>query len=336
MSSGIETNGAYLSPECNEVRSTFEMVPPNDWSTYRTNCMNNMTNLNSSYDPRMVNLLPQLGIENRQCPVFDMNVIMYPQFMQPHMMQPHNMQSNQYRYWDGYWKNYWQDYYRRADSFNNPRFDARPNFDGDNRTFEREMPGNFDHPDLQERPSRRNRPYRRFDRPDRLDRPDRPDRADRQRRPGETNPPRSFEQNTESGRVANILSSARDSVGQQLFKFIPGTPGRLGCAASVSAALSKAGFSYAKHAGVGGLSEILQRNGWTKHEGIQNAQPGDVVIVARNARWAQGGGSAHIGIVGENGKVYHNSSGRQQWVEDSLQKVFGGGMMRFILRPPKT
>lgn len=301
MSSSMETNGAYLSPECNEVALTFNPYVHSDWSAFKMNNMQPGFD-NRRLDPRTMNFLPPLGIESRPGPVFDMGVIMQPQ------MVP----SNQYKYWDGYWKNYWQDYYRRADAFHGPRFEPRHRFDPDNRSFEREMPTNFERPDIQDRPNRRHRPDRNIDQP------------------------RSFESGPESGRITNILNSARDSVGQQLFKFIPGVPGRLGCAASVSAALTKAGFSYAKHAGVGGLSEILQRNGWTKHDGIQNAQPGDVVVIGRNARWAQGGGSAHIGIVGENGKVYHNSSARQQWVEDSLQRVFSGGVTRFILRPPKA
>lgn len=312
MNSGMESNGVYLSPECNEGQSTFNPYIHTDWSAYR---MNNRTTVfdNQQYDPRSVNLLPNLGIECRPCPVFDMNLI----------MQPHMVHSNQYKYWDGYWKNYWQDYYRRADSFHGPRFDHRRPFEGENRYFDHEMPApferphryeRFDQPDIQDRPRRRERPNR----SDPTDQPERPNRA------------------PESGRLENILRAAKDSVGQQLFKFIPGTPGRLGCAASVSAALNKAGFDYARHAGVGGLSQILQRNGWTKHEGIQNAQPGDVVVVVRRSGWENGGGGSHIGIVGENGKVYHNSSGRQQWVEDSLQKVFGGGIMRFILRPPRT
>lgn len=312
MNSGMETNGAYFSPECTESQSTFNPYVHSDWSAYKINARSPAFE-NQPWDSRTANLLPPLAIECRPCPVFDMNLI----------MQPHMVPSNQYKYWDGYWKNYWQNYYRRADSFHGPRFDHRPQFEGDNRYFERDTPDRF------ERPHR----YERFDYPDTQDRPHRRERPNRQDPPEQPERPNRA---PESGRFNDILRAAKDSVGQQLFKFIPGTPGRLGCAASVSAALSKAGFNYAKHAGVGGLSEILQRNGWTKHEGIQNAQPGDVVVVARNARWAQGGGSAHIGIVGENGKVYHNSSGRQQWVEDNLQKVFGGGMMRFILRPPRA
>ncbi len=312
MNSGMESNGARLSPECNEGQSMFNPYVHTDWSTYS---MNNRFAIFDNYqnDPRTMNLLPNLGIECRPCPVFDMSVI----------MQPHMMHSNQYKYWDGYWQNYWQDYYRRADSFQGPRFEHRPRLDSDNRNFDRDMPERFERPDRRER----------LDRPER---PNRPQRPERDWRPEENNQPERPNRAPESGRLGNILNAAKESVGQQLFKFIPGTPGRLGCAASVSAALNKAGFNYAKHAGVGGLSQILQRNGWTKHDGIQNAQPGDVVVVVRRSGWENGGGGSHIGIVGENGKVYHNSSGRQQWVEDSLQRVFGGGIQRFILRPPRS
>lgn len=210
--------------------------------------------------------------------------------------QPYNHGQDQARNWDEYWRNYWSSYFRQLEQ--DPRYARRREPEPD-----------------REGPSRQ-----------RLPRNDQP--AERPRNePGERN-------NDQIGRIQDIVRHARESVGQALFRFIPGTPGNLGCAASVSAALNRAGFTYARHAGVGGLSQILQRNGWTRHEGLQNARPGDVVVIARRAGWENGGGGSHIGIVGENGKVYHNSSGRHQWIEDSLQRVFGGGMMRFVLRPP--
>lgn len=227
------------------------------------------------------------------------------------MPQAHT--GDQSRYWDDYWRSYWSNYFRQLRE--DPRYVPA-------REPERQ-------PEPEPQPERND-----ADQPRRRRQPHVPgnDRPENQPRPQ----PNDRRQNPEgpTGRMQDIVRHARESVGQALFRFIPGTPGRLGCAASVSAALNKAGFNYARHAGVGGLTQILMRNGWTRHEGIQNARPGDVVVVARRAGWENGGGGSHIGIVGENGKVYHNSSGRQQWIEDSLQRVFGGGMMRFILRPP--
>ncbi len=223
--------------------------------------------------------------------------------------------GDQSRFWDGYWRSYWSNYFKLLGE--DPRYAPA-------REPERQ-PESLPLPDSQRNdadlPRRRRQPH--VPANDRPEIQPRPQPTDRRQNP--EGPP---------GGRQDIVRHARESVGQALFRFIPGTPGRLGCAASVSAALNKAGFNYARHAGVGGLTQILMRNGWTRHEGIQNARPGDVVVVARRAGWENGGGGSHIGIVGENGKVYHNSSGRQQWIEDSLQRVFGGGMMRFILRPP--
>lgn len=138
------------------------------------------------------------------------------------------------------------------------------------------------------------------------------------------------------GGNASLAEIASNSVGRQLWRFIRGTPARLGCAASVSAVLSAGGYDYARNAGVGGLEGQLLNNGWRKMH-VSEAQPGDVVIGARTANYRAGGGGSHIGIVGYNGKVYHNSSGQAQWIETGLNSYYNTSRFRagvWILRPP--
>ncbi len=148
----------------------------------------------------------------------------------------------------------------------------------------------------------------------------------------------SVQQFTDAARGAfNILANAVEGVGQALWALTPFrnsvNNGRLGCAASVSEVLQRSGYNYANSAGVGGLEGQLMRNGWTKAP-LSQAEPEDVVMVGRSPGWRAGGGSAHVGIVGENGTVYHNSSSRGQWVKDNLQARFGRGGEMFVLKPP--
>ncbi len=115
--------------------------------------------------------------------------------------------------------------------------------------------------------------------------------------------------------------------------------GRLGCAASVSEVLKMSGLHYANSAGVGGLVDILKQQGWTRVP-LSQAQAGDVVYGGKpGTRWWEGGGNAHIGVVGEDGQVFHNSSGRKRWVQDNLTTVFNSkrfGDNRWALRPPRN
>ncbi|MDX2106080.1 MAG: hypothetical protein SFY67_06720 [Candidatus Melainabacteria bacterium] len=310
MNAGIENNHANFSGECGPCPATFDLISPDDFASFRPNRQQNIT------DQRIPSRPPSPAFSTS----FSLNQIRPNNMMRQDMfMQPNMVRNNCHQLYDSYWKNYWQEHYKRADWLTPTqrwKDESWTNESYENEDFEYEE----DHSPLpqrhrpdpwtKERPGERPRPL--FD--ESQERPSRP----------------------QFDRTNGITQAARDFVGQQLFKFIPGTPGRLGCAASVSAALNKAGFNYARHAGVAGLARILENNGWTKHSGLQDAKPGDVVVIVRRAGWQNGGGGSHIGIVGENGKVYHNSSSRQQWIEDSLQRVFGGGIQRFILRPPRT
>lgn len=200
-------------------------------------------------------------------------------------------------------------------------------------------------------PVRPNRP----DGPDRPDRPDQPGPRPRPQpevRPDKTVDPRvdvtprpdEVPRPGEEGIRAKIVGVAKRSVDEPMWAKGPFrnsvNGGRLGCAASVSEVLKLAGYKYANSAGVGGLADMLKQNGWTKVD-ISQARPGDVVFGGKpGTRWWEGGGNAHIGIVGENGSVYHNSSGKRRWVhDDSVTKVFNThrfGNQRWVLRPPQA
>lgn len=152
-------------------------------------------------------------------------------------------------------------------------------------------------------------------------------------------PENSFAQRR-NGRAHDILHSAAEGVGQKLWartKFAGVVQGgNLGCAASVSECLQRAGFRYANDAGVGGLVDQLKRKGWTQHP-ISEARAGDVVYGHKGGGWRNGGGNAHIGIMGENGQAFANSSGSGRWKTGPLEGIVGArrfGQNRFCLRPP--
>lgn len=143
-----------------------------------------------------------------------------------------------------------------------------------------------------------------------------------------------------SGKAHEILHSASEGVGQKLWartKFAGVVQGgNLGCAASVSECLQRAGFNYANDAGVAGLVDQLKRKGWTQHP-IGEARAGDVVYGHKGGGWRNGGGNAHIGIMGENGHAFANSSGSGKWKTGPLEGIIGArrfGQNRFCLRPP--
>lgn len=203
------------------------------------------------------------------------------------------------------------------------------------------------------RPPQTNVPEKSPDRPVRPNSPDSPDRPDRRPRPRpddyrpqpfddtRVRPEDELRPRDRAEAQERILNVAKTSVNRRLWaksdfaNMVKG--GRLGCAASVSEVLKDSGYRYANSAGVGGLVDILQKNGWTKVP-LDQSQPGDVVYGGKpGTRWWEGGGNAHIGVVGENGQVFHNSSGRKHWVQDKLTSVFNTnrfGNQRYALRPP--
>ena len=136
--------------------------------------------------------------------------------------------------------------------------------------------------------------------------------------------------------IESIVRAAVNSVGKSMFlPMLPMSMGRLGCAASVSGVLKKAGFDYANSTLVYGLHKQLTQNGWQKFP-ISEARPGDVVIGIRRSSWKNGGGGSHIGIVGEGNTSFHNSSARRQWFKDKLSS-WNSSRYRlgvYVLRPP--
>ncbi len=129
-----------------------------------------------------------------------------------------------------------------------------------------------------------------------------------------------------------IIAAASRDVGQAMWqKYLNG--GRLGCAASVSAVLNEAGFSYATAVGVSALQDQLMAHGWTvTHE----PQPGDVICGYRKPKGSGVGGAAHTGIVGPNGTSWDNHSGSKVWSHDPLS-VWNNSSYRsgvVFLKPP--
>ncbi len=128
-----------------------------------------------------------------------------------------------------------------------------------------------------------------------------------------------------------IIAAADHSVGRAMWqKYLGG--GRLGCAASVSAVLNEAGFSYATSVGVSALQDQLVAHGWT----VSNQpKPGDVVCGYRKPKGSGPGGSAHTGIVGPDG-TWDNHSSSKVWSHDPLsawnRHAYPAGVV--FLHPP--
>ena len=199
-----------------------------------------------------------------------------------------------------YWKNYWRDYFKEYwRDYWRQRYEGR-----EDRSYrDREYREDDSNDETTER-----RPERRRESPS--------DRSERGSR--------------------DIVKAAVDSVGKRMYEpMLSYSMGRLGCAASVSGVLKEAGYKYANSALVYGLHNQLLKNGWQKLP-VSEARPGDVIIGIRRSSWQSGGGGSHIGIVGDNGTTYHNSSARRHWIEDTLARWNTRRYPRgvFVLRPP--
>jgi hypothetical protein len=144
-----------------------------------------------------------------------------------------------------------------------------------------------------------------------------------------------------------VVAMASGDVGKQLWAQTPWAGacegGNLGCAASVSKVLQEAGVLRQGEgsAGVEDLAAKLQGKGYQKIQITDKSQfhTGDVVY------GDNGGGNAHIGIIGEikGGQVwsYDNSSSRTTWQHHTLEQggsfVPGGRFGRhnlYVLRAP--
>lgn len=121
-----------------------------------------------------------------------------------------------------------------------------------------------------------------------------------------------------------LLIAAKEAVGERVWARSGYSGalleyGNLGCAASVSQIIREAGVDGGRSASVTTLESQILKNGGYR---VSNPQPGDIVI-GLNGGGRSAGGSGHIGIVGENGSVYHNSSSKRSWVQANLRSVFG-------------
>jgi len=129
-----------------------------------------------------------------------------------------------------------------------------------------------------------------------------------------------------NGQVAAVAASLQ---GQSLWGW-SGSGARLGCAASVSTVMEKSGYNYIKSASVNGVAEQAESHGWQKTQGLAGAQPGDMV-------YGRIGGDAHIGIVGNNGKLYDNWSSDGRWHEENLSTSYIArhfGRNTYVLHQP--
>jgi hypothetical protein len=135
----------------------------------------------------------------------------------------------------------------------------------------------------------------------------------------------------------SLASTAQSLDGQQLWRQSKYTGmtqhGRFGCAASMSLVLEKAGIKYADSSTVGGLVGQLAHHGWKKHPAAE-AQPNDVMVgYNRGTDWKSGGGNAHIGVVGADGRVYNNSSRQgESWTAEAPDIAFARYDSRYVLR----
>lgn len=122
-----------------------------------------------------------------------------------------------------------------------------------------------------------------------------------------------------------IVANAANLLGQSLWTRYMSN-GNLGCAASVSTVLQRAGFSYANSASVQGLEQQLLSHGWHRSSG---PQAGDVVC-------GYGGtSSGHVGIIGQ-GTSYDNHSSTGKWSQDPIGRWASGWRDVHYLAPPSA
>ncbi len=128
-----------------------------------------------------------------------------------------------------------------------------------------------------------------------------------------------------------IVAAASHDIGRAMWqKYL--NDGNLGCAASVSAVLNEAGFTYAHSTSVSDLHDQLIGHGWRV-----DSQPhaGDVAVGYRRPKGSSGG-SAHTGIVGANGITFANRSSSETWSQGSTSSWNRGAYPYGVvfLRPP--
>lgn len=126
-----------------------------------------------------------------------------------------------------------------------------------------------------------------------------------------------------------IVAAAAQGVGDALWAKTPWARycenGNLGCAASISLVLQRAGYNYAQSAGVDNLVGQLKEHGWQQVP-VSQAQPGDVL-------W----NSHHIGLKAPEGNmIYDNSSSSATFQHRSIGSSGLSDGPVYALRPPAS
>ncbi|MDZ4838275.1 MAG: hypothetical protein SGJ27_31210 [Candidatus Melainabacteria bacterium] len=143
---------------------------------------------------------------------------------------------------------------------------------------------------------------------------------------------------SESKHAKDILTAARASVGKEMWKGFGLGNGSLGCAASVSNVLKKAGVSYAYSpvtksvrqkllAGPIKTSEFVVKSGGEKPINDDTlssvAKPGDVLVAFMDPLPGGNiGPKAHCGIIGPDNTVFTNDWNDGIWKHASIHTYF--------------
>lgn len=153
---------------------------------------------------------------------------------------------------------------------------------------------------------------------------------------------------TQTNTSKKIELAAKASLGKKMWGGFGLKSGHLGCAASVSNVLNKAGIKYIHSAatkymrnqilkGKLKVTEHVLKNGGTKPVSAktisQVAKPGDVLVAFMDPLPRGNiGPKAHCGIMGENGKVYTNDWNDGKWKYASIHRYFDSYKHMRVLR----
>lgn len=144
--------------------------------------------------------------------------------------------------------------------------------------------------------------------------------------------------NVQSAHSQEILSAAKDSVGKEMWKGFGLPNGGLGCAASLSNVLGKAGVKYARSpvtkivrqkllGGPVRTSEYVVKEGGdgpiSDKALAKVARPGDVLVAFMDPLpKGNVGPKAHCGIIGPDGTVFTNDWNDGIWKHASIHTYF--------------
>lgn len=142
-----------------------------------------------------------------------------------------------------------------------------------------------------------------------------------------------------TGGSSRIASVAEGAEGREMWRSSSKADltlgGKFGCAASAAEVLQRGGVRVPDAATVGQLDNSLRRRGWSRGS-VSERQPGCVVIGHRGGSWKDGGGKAHIGIVGTDRNSICNNKSRDGgvWTCEPLASAIPYPN-RYSLCPPR-